>query len=246
MASLYGSDTHPTSRKRTTRSASVAGDDSPLPPQKRRRAEEHDAVPAAPPPKPTSSATCTLSSSPEVQDLITQPSALLSLPPEIRNTIWELTLAHNDKICVTPTLQHPALISTCRQTRSETKKLYFAANRFTLYMRDLDATLLLKWCESVDEITGNRQSSQLTKIKLLSSRNFDNLIQWCHWIHEGRSLRTIYPKDPKESLRRTRAVAIAALRLTETCRKTSWEQCELLLQNLRVACAAYDSLWGKE
>lgn len=59
----------------------------------------------------------------EAQD---QPSRLLSLLPELRNTIYQFALIEpkGTWIDITPSLKPPALLSTCRQIREECRKIW--------------------------------------------------------------------------------------------------------------------------
>jgi hypothetical protein len=65
---------------------------------------------------------------------------LLTLPPELRDRIYELVIIDDDDISVGPRhplprqgyWQAPALLQSCRQIRSEAYKLYFARNKFRI------------------------------------------------------------------------------------------------------------------
>ena len=59
--------------------------------------------------------------------------ALLELPAEMRNRIYQYALIDSD--CVTLTHENctqPALLRTCRQTRTEASGIFYSANKFQL------------------------------------------------------------------------------------------------------------------
>ncbi|KAF2769771.1 hypothetical protein EJ03DRAFT_374270 [Teratosphaeria nubilosa] len=57
---------------------------------------------------------------------------LLNLPPELRNTIYELALLSAQPIEIPSNgrLSAPPLIQVCRQTRSEATAIYYGQNAF--------------------------------------------------------------------------------------------------------------------
>lgn len=59
-------------------------------------------------------------------------SPLLSLPPELRNRIYEYVLAEERDIRITPQLRVSALLHTSRQVRAETGYMWFEVNLFRI------------------------------------------------------------------------------------------------------------------
>jgi len=69
---------------------------------------------------------------------------LLDLPPELRNTVYELTLVSETPIKPLEDRQQPAISNLCRQIRAESLPVYYSVNSFVLenfhypcnYMKD--------------------------------------------------------------------------------------------------------------
>lgn len=93
---------------------------------------------------------------------------LLSLPPELRNQIFEYCLKAeylpntsviptvDDNVCiqVTENLKMPALASTCRQLYQEARKIWLFTNDFHVLIHDCDATVFLAWSVRVKALEG--------------------------------------------------------------------------------------------
>lgn len=92
---------------------------------------------------------------------VPQNSLLLSLPPELRNTIYTLVLVSEEPILVDPNtdttetgdryepdnvvIMEPALLRTCRSTRSEASQLYYSNNVFC----SINYSKLFRWIEGI-------------------------------------------------------------------------------------------------
>lgn len=61
-----------------------------------------------------------------------RPPALVSLPAELRNRIYDYVLAEERNIRITPQLRVPALLHTSRQVRAETRYTWFTVNQFRI------------------------------------------------------------------------------------------------------------------
>ncbi|KAK3650691.1 hypothetical protein LTR56_006096 [Elasticomyces elasticus] len=74
-------------------------------------------------------------------------SPLQKMPGELRNRVAELVLYEPDGVDITIADGHatcrnpPSLPSVCRQLRTETAKMYFAINEFTIFTECLDIEL---------------------------------------------------------------------------------------------------------
>lgn len=79
-----------------------------------------------------------------------QTSALLNLPPELRNRIYSLALTSPSKITPAKTghLKHPALLQTCTQIRTEATQMWFARNAFQLPLNPSNLANLHSFLES--------------------------------------------------------------------------------------------------
>ena len=82
------------------------------------------------------------------------PRALLALPPELRNVIYEHTLISDEPIqihrthsaeTITPTSPHP-LLHVCRQIRNEASPIYYSGNIFQIR---------IWWAQNAEEVLGH-------------------------------------------------------------------------------------------
>jgi len=84
------------------------------------------------------------------QQMNSAPSAsrLLTLPPEIRNTIYHYRLSSNSTIALRSSLHggkkcpEPSLLRTCHQIRSEATAVYYANNSFLFSFTVLNGTFV--------------------------------------------------------------------------------------------------------
>ncbi|KAK5124260.1 hypothetical protein LTR85_001963 [Meristemomyces frigidus] len=78
-------------------------------------------------------------------------SPLLALPPELRNHIYEDTIADGENVIIAEdgTMQsQPSLLLTCRQIRAESLPLYYD-NTFRLTISDDDKATAIAWLHSL-------------------------------------------------------------------------------------------------
>ncbi|KAK4888440.1 hypothetical protein LTR27_012663 [Elasticomyces elasticus] len=86
-------------------------------------------------------------------------SALLSLPPELRNRIYTLALSSAEPVIISLSdgLSKPSLLKVCRSVTAETTQLYYASNTFELHLAPRTSlvvvarlrTLGLKTCQAI-------------------------------------------------------------------------------------------------
>ena len=67
------------------------------------------------------------------------------LPPETRNSIYELVLDEKETIFVQPSLKLPPLLASCSQICDEAASIWYRDNDFETLVQDCNATLLNKW-----------------------------------------------------------------------------------------------------
>ncbi|KAK4955216.1 hypothetical protein LTR10_007411 [Elasticomyces elasticus] len=79
-------------------------------------------------------------------------SALLNLPPELRNRIWEEALVSkkgSTSIAINKhTWAQPLLLRTCKQIRKEAGPMYYSLNTFAIVHTDLDFRVHIRFCKS--------------------------------------------------------------------------------------------------
>ncbi|KAK0964839.1 hypothetical protein LTS01_018628 [Friedmanniomyces endolithicus] len=94
----------------------------------------------------------TTDSAPSPATAILQTSRLLTLPPEVRNTIYHLVLVREGrKRVLAPALPYdPALLRTCRQIRQEAQGIFLHQNTFYITVYNLHYTIpRTHWFHSV-------------------------------------------------------------------------------------------------
>lgn len=68
-------------------------------------------------------------------------AGLLTIPAELRNTIYEHALLTKDRIDLNETPKPPGLLSVCQQIRKEAIALYYKGNNFVFKVHDYDGAL---------------------------------------------------------------------------------------------------------
>lgn len=90
-----------------------------------------------------------------------QPAAFLTLPPELRNRIYELIFGYGKCYYFNPVLsfwsiQHCqcldlTLLRVCRQTREDTFKLFYENHDFRFILRHKNKAAIEGWLDSIGE-----------------------------------------------------------------------------------------------
>ena len=65
-------------------------------------------------------------------------AGLLTIPSELRNTIYEYALSHNERIDLNYMSNPPGLLRTCRLIRKEATDIYYQGNDFVFTVHDYD------------------------------------------------------------------------------------------------------------
>lgn len=111
------------------------------------------------------------------------PSALLNLPPEMRNRIYEDSLIEKGLILVTKDLKIPALLHASRQTRKEAVPIWHLRNRFRLPISDCDSSLFQTYMTKVMKPLETEFGTWLRLPTLVAFGNrkvvWHDLVQWC-------------------------------------------------------------------
>lgn len=163
-------------------------------------------------------------------------SRLLSLPPEIRNSIYRYTLVE-EEICITPWdlsgASHPALLEVNRQIRSEATEIHYKENRFSWRIDDFDSKLFRKWQGS----SAARFDARI--VYTFSGRpSFRNLMEWLKAYHEGECHGPNRLAE-KETDADVAAEMFAVLDHVDL----SWDQIKQVLTCMRTAVGVYKSAW---
>ncbi|KAK5111943.1 hypothetical protein LTR85_011690 [Meristemomyces frigidus] len=172
--------------------------------------------------------------------VIPAPSPLLTLPAELRNSIWEYVAAEPDRILVTPSLVLPPWLSTCKQIRQEAQKLWYTSNTFQFVIIDLDTSLVSAWCLHTCSRSINGLSPVI--LNIFESHNWTNLVAWAKKVWEGGHTARLLEIDGFAS--KTEAVVSASHCIAVEYMDLTWDDCERALGNLRLLIARFDGGWG--
>ena len=173
------------------------------------------------------------SSSPRSSALRKNDSPLLSLPAELRNTIYRYALLEPDEIEV-ERQQHmqPALLRICRQVRSEASPMFYNENKFKAVSTDLSAIApATHW-------TNTKVSDSNLDIFAYGDMSWANLKSWLKRYHA----REIAGMGPGGEQKRFEVVA-RAFGMVEEMEEVQWSVVENVLEQFREAVAAKDGTW---
>ncbi|KAK3723185.1 hypothetical protein LTR37_001908 [Vermiconidia calcicola] len=115
-------------------------------------------------------------------------SRLLTLPAEIRNSIYEYALLEAGVLIVTAGLQQPPLLTACRQTRQETLELWYTRTTFEIVVVDCENTLIKAFANHTGRIRARYLSpSDLPwfNVGCIGAKNWANLVDWCEDTFDG-------------------------------------------------------------
>ncbi|KAK3617301.1 hypothetical protein LTR56_025369 [Elasticomyces elasticus] len=170
--------------------------------------------------------------------------ALLSLPAELRNEIYEYVLLEPDikyGVLVTPDLELPPLLSVCRQVRSESRGIWYNGQKFTHVMSDCNADTMLAWSRHLANIGIPNPNHWKYQFEFDGEPNWDNLMRWCKTLCEDGGLRM----DPKTFLSPFQSVIGSACQIAREsfdCER-SWKECRGLLEILRRTVGKFEKKW---
>ena len=167
----------------------------------------------------------------------THHSRFLSLPSEVRNTIYRHTLVKG-KITVNPNRpapQPPGLLEVNRQVRSETINIYYRENIFLFRFNNMNADNYIKWCMSSPTRCNTR-----VEFKFAGTPNWDNLMRWLEASFRGQAHGLLW--DTKVSPRKAVRELFQLMRQMRE-QGHSWSEIELNLERVHGTLAAVSSDW---
>ncbi|KAK5733162.1 hypothetical protein LTR17_009903 [Elasticomyces elasticus] len=166
-------------------------------------------------------------------------TTLLTLPPEIRNIIYGDVLVEGDIYYTHELDTEPAILRTCRQTRSEASRIYYEENRFVFWINNNDASQLIKWCMSS---SSRRHSKMASSVDL--SRNWVNLLVWARAAFHGEcgALSLEREDGSNNGLFASFHVLDVAMQLRRG--GAGWEVAEGVLKQMRMALATEHQDWA--
>ena len=126
--------------------------------------------------------------------VLSKPS-LLGIPAELRNNIYRLALIKDKRIDISywqsePT--EPGLLQVCRQTRAESKEIYFKENKFFITVEGADATEYVKWAQLSELHKKADCDACLTGDDVFASHDLE---AWLKAFYEGECERSPMERD---------------------------------------------------
>lgn len=173
-------------------------------------------------------------------DVETGKSALLSLPPKMRNRIYRAALVSDGRdILIRPSIKpaiEPALLRTCQQIRNEATEMYYQENTFRFCIRDNNAAILTEWCSlSAHHFHANMY------FRVTGSTNWRNLVDWLHAYYH-RCCHGIEPADDGTSSE----VVAHMFSVVQNFRQggnLAWGEVAKTLEIMRKVLGAQDPAW---
>lgn len=180
--------------------------------------------------------------------LETTPPGLLTIPPELRNRIYEEVLVEEKKIDLShKDTKPPGLLSTCRQIRDEARKIWYFQNKFHLTVIACDCRLERDFAdarEAVESEVGSEGREVYVSVKLCrGDRDWSNLLEWCRLIFAGDCLYALDVPDARDS--NYFCVVATAQDVTKTC-VGNWEDCRKTLESLRQSFGRINPMWLRD
>ncbi|KAK0894722.1 hypothetical protein LTS16_025643 [Friedmanniomyces endolithicus] len=134
----------------------------------------------------------TTAKAPSPAPAILQTSRLLTLPAEIRNSIYDLILVREGrKRVLAPALPYePAFLRTCRQIRGEAQGIFLHQNEFYITVYNLHYTIpRTHWLHSVAP-----QNRSVVLARSTQKMQWEHLRDWLKAYHAGEAARLPVPE----------------------------------------------------
>ncbi|CAK3747787.1 Hypothetical predicted protein [Lecanosticta acicola] len=181
-----------------------------------------------------------------------EPTNFFSLSAELRNFIYELVHVEKDSIVITSTLKEPALLSVCRQIRSEARKMWYLENQFVADVRDCNADLVnaferwtrrFEWEVEAEYYGAKNWGAGKVSIAIEavdSKPDWAGLMEWCERIQRDEGVQPINPGQPPSQYSSIVATAHA---IVKAHRNGDWDDCWWPLEELRGLAGLIDRRW---
>ncbi|KAK5699275.1 hypothetical protein LTR17_023368 [Elasticomyces elasticus] len=168
---------------------------------------------------------------------------LLTLPPELRNAIYEYVLPQGINIEVERGMNAPPLLQVCREVRNETVPMWYLGNTFHHTVKQCNGDLFERWVMYCNKHLDRKISRSINDLVSLKGKpNWSTLLKWCKVVCEEHDARSI---ERKSGQSRLSTVVTAALDIAYTCEASSvpWLACKKMLDHMRYALGRYDVRW---
>lgn len=166
---------------------------------------------------------------------------LLSLPAEIRNTIYRYALV-KAKILIQPQRpppHQPSLLRVSRQLRRETIKIYYSEKLFKWHIRDFNSDIKRAWCPASE----SRRTAN-SVFSFVGRCDWNQLLKWLEAAYYKQANVPSGQKPPHYTGNDAAAVQLFnAVRSMRNEQGQSWEEVKANLELIRLTLAAVSSDW---
>ena len=174
------------------------------------------------------------------------PSPLLALPAELRNRIYEYTLASEIPTHIMArniNRMPPPWLLSCKQIYNEALKIWFYVNQkhTVIEIDDLDARTFIHWTKRRQEL---KVPFNDPPVHCRTSYNWKNLMLWCKAVWAAKTYWEMSPSNGGVWASETNLVVWSALELASDYHDLPWQDCEQALGSLRNAISVYQPRWG--
>lgn len=167
-------------------------------------------------------------------------SALLSLPPEMRNRIYRFALLHeNDILTQTGSKPpaDPAILRTCRQLRNEASGIYYQENDIVFEVESYDIDTYVRWTErSIHRRKAN------VKFRMSAPPNWANLLRWLKAFYDNAWMLRLPPQGGRVCPEPAGFLFDIAEEM-QVGMGCTWGEVKRVLEFARGALAAVDEDW---
>ncbi|KAK4950828.1 hypothetical protein LTR10_010821 [Elasticomyces elasticus] len=170
-----------------------------------------------------------------------QECKLFALPAELRNSIYEEVLIHDDDIAVTIETRIPALLQASKQLRAETHAMWHERNKFVHKVLNCDAALLCSWSRHMLTFAYDPDTS-LHAVDMVGKPNWTNLMTWCKAVCVENCVSVMAETDDTFFGSVIASATGVALRFAEI--KGRWEDCEKVLLELKHMAVVHNRAWS--
>ncbi|KAK5136979.1 hypothetical protein LTR08_001486 [Meristemomyces frigidus] len=167
---------------------------------------------------------------------------LLSLPGELRNSIYRYALVNANGVCITSSGPgEPALLRICTALRKESRAIYYSENNFRLHVHSYKGA----WCAKFDAQYRPFQPAFPGKARfgflMGGEPNWENLLEWVKAAFLSLPVRPDY--DVPET--RDDHIVGAAFRMADELRgRVSWKGVEAVLKAYHDGLKGMCSIWA--
>ena len=182
----------------------------------------------------------------EMASAIVSRSALLELPGEIRNRIYRFVLVCDNRIEVHAGAPlEPALLSVCREVRTEAIKLFYVENKFTLVISNFNKAVPCAWRAVRKRFPSMPRTATFRLKPTNTTRSWPNLLDWLRAIHAGDAA---WPEDPTTQFASRNGleclVTFTTLAIATKCRSRTWQETAEILEMQHVVLRQINSGWA--